>query len=314
MAQTTTSMTPADTKKLLAALEANWQAEMEGYYTYAAFAKNETDPQRRNTLRGLVRGRANTTPIFGPAASRHSAHPHPNTPATPPGRPTRWPTGQAAVDLALRRLESTKAATSPSTESRSKSLGDQPASPSSRRCSPTKRDHYITLGDLIRHRCPLPAMPPEHRPGRRSTNLVAARDKGQPKAASWIGDAIYGVNDGLGAIFGIVSGVSGATLGNSPLRPHRRPRRNGRQRPLHGLRRLPRRQERARDLRGRVRPRARSRRSTTKPKPANSSPSPTRSAASPPKTPTTSSIRSPRTRKNSSKPSPASASTPQKKA
>ncbi len=31
---------------------------------------------------------------------------------------------------------------------------------------------------------------------------------------SWIGDAIYGVNDGLGAIFGIVSGVSGATLGN----------------------------------------------------------------------------------------------------
>src|SRR5437870_9908024 len=33
--------------------------------------------------------------------------------------------------------------------------------------------------------------------------------------ASWIGDAIYGINDGLGAIFGIVSGVSGATLGNS---------------------------------------------------------------------------------------------------
>jgi len=32
---------------------------------------------------------------------------------------------------------------------------------------------------------------------------------------SWIGDAVYGVNDGLGAIFGIVSGVSGATLGNS---------------------------------------------------------------------------------------------------
>jgi len=32
---------------------------------------------------------------------------------------------------------------------------------------------------------------------------------------SWIGDAIYGVNDGLGAIFGIVSGVSGATLGNN---------------------------------------------------------------------------------------------------
>ena len=32
---------------------------------------------------------------------------------------------------------------------------------------------------------------------------------------SWIGDAIYGANDGLGAIFGIVSGVSGATAGQS---------------------------------------------------------------------------------------------------
>ncbi len=36
---------------------------------------------------------------------------------------------------------------------------------------------------------------------------------------SWIGDAVYGVNDGLGAIFGIVSGVSGATL-NSPTGNH----------------------------------------------------------------------------------------------
>lgn len=32
---------------------------------------------------------------------------------------------------------------------------------------------------------------------------------------SWVGDAVYGINDGLGSIFGIVSGVSGATLGNS---------------------------------------------------------------------------------------------------
>ena len=39
--------------------------------------------------------------------------------------------------------------------------------------------------------------------------------RGRKSPAGWIGDAIYGVNDGLGAIFGIVSGVSGATLGNS---------------------------------------------------------------------------------------------------
>jgi VIT1/CCC1 family predicted Fe2+/Mn2+ transporter len=44
--------------------------------------------------------------------------------------------------------------------------------------------------------------------------LLAKRNQGKSQAGSWIGDAIYGVNDGLGAIFGIVSGVSGATAGN----------------------------------------------------------------------------------------------------
>jgi len=50
--------------------------------------------------------------------------------------------------------------------------------------------------------------------GDRSTLDYLARRRRQG-TGSWIGDAIYGVNDGLGAIFGIVSGVSGATLGNS---------------------------------------------------------------------------------------------------
>jgi vacuolar iron transporter family protein len=34
-------------------------------------------------------------------------------------------------------------------------------------------------------------------------------------AGGWIGQAIYGVNDGLGAAFGVVSGVAGATATNS---------------------------------------------------------------------------------------------------
>ena len=33
------------------------------------------------------------------------------------------------------------------------------------------------------------------------------------RGTGWIGDAIYGVNDGLGAVFGIVSGMAGYTGG-----------------------------------------------------------------------------------------------------
>ncbi len=44
--------------------------------------------------------------------------------------------------------------------------------------------------------------------------LLAKRSHGGRQRAGWLGDAIYAAHDGLGAIFGIVSGVSGATLGN----------------------------------------------------------------------------------------------------
>jgi VIT1/CCC1 family predicted Fe2+/Mn2+ transporter len=44
--------------------------------------------------------------------------------------------------------------------------------------------------------------------------LLAKRSHGGRQRAGWLGDAIYAANDGLGFIFGVVSGVSGATLAN----------------------------------------------------------------------------------------------------
>ena len=42
-------------------------------------------------------------------------------------------------------------------------------------------------------------------------DLILKRERWHVRGGSWIADAIYGVNDGLGAVFGIVSGVAGAT-------------------------------------------------------------------------------------------------------
>ena len=95
-----------------------------------------------------------------------------------------------------------------------KALGDQPSVAILEEVIADEREHYQTLSNLIRSRRPLPAMPPDQ--AQQALNdLLTARDKGHTQAAGWVGDAIYGVNDGLGSIFGIVSGVSGATLGNS---------------------------------------------------------------------------------------------------
>jgi len=77
-----------------------------------------------------------------------------------------------------------------------------------------EREHYRILDSLVRGCRPLPPFSPDQAKAA-LTDLVAAKEQGQHQTAGWIGDAIYGVNDGLGSICGIVSGVSGATLGNS---------------------------------------------------------------------------------------------------
>jgi vacuolar iron transporter family protein len=46
---------------------------------------------------------------------------------------------------------------------------------------------------------------------------ILGREKWHRSGASWISGAIYGANDGLAAVFGIVAGVSGATNGSSAV-------------------------------------------------------------------------------------------------
>ena len=49
----------------------------------------------------------------------------------------------------------------------------------------------------------------------RRLDKILAREKWHSSSTSWISGAIYGANDGLAAVFGIVAGVSGATGGSS---------------------------------------------------------------------------------------------------
>src|SRR5207247_1771831 len=43
---------------------------------------------------------------------------------------------------------------------------------------------------------------------------ILARETWHQRGSSWISGAVYGANDGLAAVFGIVAGVSGATGGS----------------------------------------------------------------------------------------------------
>jgi VIT1/CCC1 family predicted Fe2+/Mn2+ transporter/bacterioferritin (cytochrome b1) len=206
-------MTDSDNKRLLAALEANWQAEMEGHYTYSALAKGETDPQRRNALRGLAAAEKHHAGLWAGRILELGGQ-VPQYTGSESGQAESLAKRIGGADLALRRLEIDEGRDIAKYGKQLKALGDEPSIAILKEVIADEREHYQTLGNLIRSRRPLPAMSPEQAQ-EELDSLLNARKEGHPQAAGWVGDAIYGVNDGLGSIFGIVSGVSGATLGNS---------------------------------------------------------------------------------------------------
>ena len=60
--------------------------------------------------------------------------------------------------------------------------------------------------------------PPIAVPGARARlDRILGREKWHRTGGGWMSGAIYGANDGLAAVFGIVAGVSGATGGSSAV-------------------------------------------------------------------------------------------------
>ena len=206
-------MPESTNRKLLSALEANWQTEMEGCHTYTALSKSEPDPHRRNVLRGLAMAEKHHADLW--LGRIHAlGGPEPQYTGKPDGQASMLANRVGGPDLALRRLEIDEGRDIARYRQQLKALGDPPSTAILEEVIADEREHYATLGNLIRSRGALPALPLEQAQAALD-DLVAARDKGRSRAAGWVGDAIYGINDGLGSIFGIVSGVSGATTGNS---------------------------------------------------------------------------------------------------
>ena len=206
-------MNTKDTQRLIEALSSNWQAEMRGYHTYNTLSRNETNPQRSRTLRHLAQAEKHHADLWaGRLTAIGAPVPEYDGPETgDAGSLANRIGGQA---LTLRRLELEESRDIARYGKQIEALGDEASTAVLKQVIADEADHYVTLGGLIRNHLPTEPLAPDVA-RQQLDELVAERDKGQPKAASWIGDAIYGVNDGLGAIFGIVSGVSGATLGNA---------------------------------------------------------------------------------------------------
>ena len=212
-AVTNASNRKASQKNVLKILEDNWQAEARGYRTYEALSARESDPQRRSALRGLAYAEKHHAELWA-ARILALGGPKPVYNGPKAGEADTLANRVGGKGLALRRLELDESHDIAKYAKQLQELGDEPSNVILKQVLEDEREHYRILDSLIRDRRPL-AQPSTDEAKAALDDLVAAREEGHRQAAGWVGDAIYGINDGLGSIFGIVSGVSGATLGDS---------------------------------------------------------------------------------------------------
>ncbi len=202
------------TKKVLAALEGNWQAEMEGYHSYTTLADRDTDPVRAQVLRHLAQAELEHAALWESRIKELGGE-APVYKGGPGGDADSLASRAGGIRMALRRLEIEESRAIAGYGEQLKALGDEGSIAILEHVIEDEKDHYRELGSLIRGHYQAPAGAPKIDAKAVLDEMLAKRNQGRKQPGAWIGDAIYGVNDGLGAIFGIVSGVSGATAGNA---------------------------------------------------------------------------------------------------
>jgi VIT1/CCC1 family predicted Fe2+/Mn2+ transporter/rubrerythrin len=203
----------ARTKKILAALEGNWQAEMEGFHTYTTLADRDTDPVRAQVLRHLAQAELEHAHLWEGRINELGGT-EPVYSGGPGGHADSLASRAGGMRMALRRLEIEESRHIANYGEQLKALGDEGSNAILDHVIQDEKDHYRELGSLLRGHYQASVGAPKIDAKAVLEEMLAKRNAGRKQPGAWIGDAIYGVNDGLGAIFGIVSGVSGATAGN----------------------------------------------------------------------------------------------------
>ena len=189
-----------DREKILSTLEHNWRAEMEGAATYRELASMEKDQRRKGLLLKLAEAEERHAKKWADRiVELGGMDPAKMGIEVSPSRAITLTARVADLETALRRAEATEEEHVRQYEAQARTLGDESIGQILHELAQDESAHARTLTTMI-------AAKPE--PQSRLDSILH-REKWHGKTGSWIGDAIYGVNDGLTAVFGIVAGVAG---------------------------------------------------------------------------------------------------------
>jgi vacuolar iron transporter family protein len=183
------------------ALKQNWRAEVETSRVYRDLAGRETDQKRKSILLRMAEAEERHATRWAQKLTELGLEP-PVLKDSLGQRLNRWWNRIAGLDVAIRRMEAAEDRHEARYRAQSeRALADDPdAQRFLREAALEEKAHARVLNTMA---------PP---PGPRSVlDTILRRERWHGRGGSWVADAIYGVNDGLGAVFGIVSGVAGAT-------------------------------------------------------------------------------------------------------
>jgi vacuolar iron transporter family protein len=183
------------------ALKQNWRAEVETSRVYRDLAERETDQKRKSILLRMAEAEERHATRWAQKLTELGLEP-PVLKDSLGQRLNRWWNRIAGLDVAIRRMEAAEDRHEARYRAQSeRALADDPdAQKFLREAALEEKAHARVLNTMA---------PP---PGPRSVlDTILKRERWHGRGGSWVADAIYGVNDGLGAVFGIVSGVAGAT-------------------------------------------------------------------------------------------------------
>jgi len=191
---------PPAEREVIEALQQNWRAEVQSARMYRELAEQERDERRKAVLVRMAEAEERHAARWEKKLQEHGIEPSREDHWRQ--RLGRWFSRQAGTAAAIRRMEAAEERDSARySAQRDRALG-------------ADKEVKEILGGIAleekAHRRALQSMVPVLGP-RSVLDTILKRERWHGRGGSWVADAIYGVNDGLGAVFGIVSGVAGAT-------------------------------------------------------------------------------------------------------
>ncbi len=196
-------MKPEDAKAI-ETLEANWRAERETALVYRELAANEADEKRRGILLRMADAEERHALRWEEKLRELGAKP-PELTNNWRRKLNRWFTRAAGADVAIRRMEAAEDRDKDRYQAQQQGVlaTNEEEKEFLRQTALEEKAHSRILNTMAGPVPPLGA--------KGLLENILKRERWHGRGGGWVAAAIYGVNDGLGAVFGIVSGVAGAT-------------------------------------------------------------------------------------------------------